>query len=191
VTRTGRLIVLALVMAVGVALLAAAQSTKPAAPAKPATPTQAAAASQPADPLPRTETRERNLRAYVELLRSDLRTQKVAVITELMQFTDADDAVFWPIYREYELDLSRLNDGRLRLIETYAKSYTKLTSTIANDLMVKALELEAQRTALKQKYYGKLKTVVSPVTAARAVQIENQIQLLIDLQIAASLPVAQ
>ena len=59
------------------------------------------------------EARERNLRAYVELLRSDLRTQKVAVITEMMQFTEAEDAAFWPVYREYELELSRLNDERL------------------------------------------------------------------------------
>jgi hypothetical protein len=109
----------------------------------------------------------------------------------MMQFSDADDAAFWPIYRDYEVQLSRLNDDRLRLIETYANTYTKLTPTIANDLMSKALDLEGQRAALKQKYFGRLKTALSPITAARAVQIENQIQLLIDLQIAASLPVIQ
>ena len=184
-TRPGHSVTLALLVTVAVPLLAAAQAAKPAASAKPAV------TSQPAEPLPRTEGRDRNLRAYVELLRSDLRTLKVAVITELMQFSDADDAAFWPIYREYEFELSRLNDDRLRLIESYAHSYTKLTPTSANDLMVKALDLEAQRTTLKQKYYGKLKTALSPITAARAVQIENQIQLLLDLQVAASLPVVQ
>ena len=183
-TSLGRSVMLALLVAVGLPLLAAAQ-------AKPAVPAQPADASQGSNPLPRNEARERNLRAYAELLRSDLRTQKVAVITEMMQFSEKDDVAFWPIYREYELELSRLNDDRLRLIETYAKTYTKMTPTTANDLMVKALDLEAQRTALKQKYYGKLKTALSPITAARAVQIENQIQLLIDLQVAASLPVVE
>jgi hypothetical protein len=143
------------------------------------------------DPLPREQARERNLRAYTELLRSDLRAQKVAVITEIMHFTDEEDAVFWPIYREYELELSRLNDERLAAIETYSRIYSRLTATTANELAVKVLELEARRTALKQKYYGKLKTALSPLTAARALQVENQIQLLIDLQVAASLPVAQ
>jgi hypothetical protein len=151
----------------------------------------AVAAQQSASPelLPREEARERNLRAYVELLRSDLRTQKVAIFTEMMQLTEAEDAVFWPAYREHELELSRLNDERLAGIETYAKSYTRLTPAIANELAVKALDLEARRTALKQKYYEKLKTAISPVKAARALQIENQIQLLVDLQVAASLPV--
>jgi hypothetical protein len=145
----------------------------------------------PAAPLPRAEARERNLRAYGELLRSDVRTQKVALITEMMQFTDAEDAAFWPVYREYELELSRVNDDRLSLIETYAKVYDKLTASSADDLMTKALNLEARRAALKQKYYTKLKSAVSPLTAARALQVENQLQLLVDLQIAASLPVAQ
>ena len=127
----------------------------------------------------------------MELLRSDIRTQKVAVITEIMQFTEDEDAAFWPIYRQYELELSRLNDDRLRLIETYAEIYNKLTADTANDLVMKALDLESRRTALKQKYYAKLKDAISPRTAARFMQVENQIQLLLDLQIAASLPVLQ
>ena len=60
------------------------------------------------------DTREANLRAYVELLRSDLRAQKVAIITEVMQFTEAEDAKFWPIYREYETELAKINDDRMR-----------------------------------------------------------------------------
>ena len=153
--------------------------------------------AQPAPPaesakqLPQSETRERNLRAYTELLRSDLRTQKVAVITEMVQFTEAEDTAFWPIYREYEGDLARLNDDRLSAFETYAKTYDKLTAATANDLMVKVLDLESRRAALKQKYYTKLTAAISPLTAAKVLQIENQIALLIDLQIAAALPIAQ
>jgi hypothetical protein len=62
---------------------------------------------------------------------------------------------------------------------------------MANDLMTRALDLESRRTALKQQYFTRLKAALSPVVAARALQIENQIQLLIDLQVAASLPVAK
>lgn len=149
----------------------------------------AAQSSAPEAPLPPAEARERNLRAYVELLRSDLRTQKVALITEIMHFTESEDEAFWPIYRAYELELSRLNDERLRGIETYSKSYSQLTPTTANDLATRALDLEARRAALKQTLYTKLKSAMSPVTAARALQIENQILLLVDLQVAALLPV--
>ena len=53
------------------------------------------------------------------------------------------------------------------------------------------LDLEARRTALKQKYYAKVKAALSPIKAAQALQIENQIQLLVDLQVAASLPLVK
>jgi hypothetical protein len=148
-------------------------------------------AQQPAQPVPKAEARERNLRAYIELLRSDVRSQKIALITQIMQFTEDEDTAFWPVYREYEVELSRFNDDRMSLIETYAKTYDKLTNQTADDVVIKALDLETRRTALKQKYYTKLKSVVSPRTAARFMQVENQIQLLLDLQIAAALPVLQ
>ena len=138
---------------------------------------------------PKSDTRERNLRAYTELLRSDIRLQKVALITELMHFTEAEDKAFWPIYREYELDLSRLNDERLKLIETYANIFTTLTDAQADDLASKVLDREARRNALQQQYYKKLKTAVSARTAAKAVTIEREIELLVDLQVAAYLPV--
>jgi hypothetical protein len=137
------------------------------------------------------DPRDTNLRAYVELLRADLRADKVAVITEVMQFTDDEDATFWPIYREYDVELNRINDDRLSLVQVYAKSYKNITDAVADDLVSHALDLESQRTALKQTYYRRLKQVLSPKTAARFLQVENQLLLLIDLQIAASLPLAQ
>jgi hypothetical protein len=106
-----------------------------------------------------------------------------------MLFTEAEDAKFWPLYREYELALSRINDDRLGLIEKYGDTYTKLTDAQADEVIVKGLELEGRRTALKQQYYAKLKTALSPRMAAKAVYIEHQLELLVDLQIAAALPV--
>ena len=154
----------------------------------------AAAAAQTATPaktIPREEARERNLKAYVELLRSDLRTQKVAVITELMQFSEAEDKAFWPIYREYDAELTTLNDEKLKGIQEFASNYGTLTDAMADSLATRALDLETRRTALKQKYHAHIKSELSPRIAARFLQIEHQIQLLIDLQIAAALPIIQ
>ena len=137
------------------------------------------------------ETRARNLSAYVELLRSDIRDEKVALITGMMQFSEADDQKFWPVYREYEKELTALNDERLALIKEYAQAYEKMTDEIANRLAHAALDLEARRNALKTKYYERLTTILPARTAARVLQVENQILLLLDLQIAASLPVVE
>jgi hypothetical protein len=137
------------------------------------------------------DTRQANLRAYVELLRSDVRAQKVAILTELMAFTEAEDRAFWPIYREYDVELSALNDEKVRGIEEFASSYATLTDAMADALASKALDIEVRRTALKQKYHARIKAALTPRIAARFLQIENQILMIIDLQIAASLPIIQ
>jgi hypothetical protein len=135
------------------------------------------------------ETRQVNLRAYVELLRSDLRAQKVAVITAVMQFTDAGDAVFWPVYRQYETELAAINGDRMALIREYAAADETLTDAVADRLAQRALNLEARRHALTVRYYERFRAVVPPKTAARFLQVEHQILLLLDLPIAAALPV--
>ena len=146
--------------------------------------------AQATGPAAAADTREANLRAYVELLRSDLRAQKVAVITEVMEFTEAEDAKFWPVYREYETELAKINDDRMALIKEYAVTYDALTDATADRLALRALDLEARRQTLTKTYYERFKSVLSPKTAARFLQVEHQILLLLDLQIAASLPIA-
>jgi hypothetical protein len=173
---------------VAYAQIGSAQATKPTGStgAKTPAPKSPAATASAAE-----DTRDTNLRAYTELLRSDLRSQHVAIITEVMGFNEAEDAKFWPVYRQYEADLAKINDDRMSLIKEYAENYEKLTDEVADKLARRALDLEARRGQLKATYYDKFKTALSPKTAARFIQVENQILLLLDLQIAASLPLAK
>ena len=151
----------------------------------------AAASAQNTKVIPPDETREANLRVYADLLRSDVRAQKIAILTELMEFSESEDAKFWPVYREYETALAKINDDRLGLIKEYAANYASLTDTVADRLARGALDVEARRQDLKRRYYERFASVLSPKTAARFLQVENQILLLLDLQIAASLPLVQ
>jgi hypothetical protein len=178
IRRTPAALVLSMVCAVG----AQAQTTKSPAPA---------ARSQPQATLSTEEqAKALNLSAYAELLRSDVRAQKVAIITEVMGFTDKEDEAFWPIYREYDLEMSKLGDERVAMIADYAKNYAALNNEVADRLATKALELETRRQQLKAQAYQKVKNALSPLTAARFLQVEHQLLLLVDLQIASSLPVA-
>jgi len=135
--------------------------------------------------------KELNLRAYTELLRADVKVKRVAIITEIMQFDDTEAASFWPIFRAYDLELSKIGDGRISLIEDYIDNYENITDQKADQLMTQVFALEAQRAELKKNYFDKMKKTLSPVTAARFFQIENQIQHIIDLQVSASLPTMQ
>jgi hypothetical protein len=140
---------------------------------------------------PAADDKALNLTAYAELLRSDIRTQKVAIITEVMGFTEKEDAAFWPIYREYDAEMAKLGDERLALIVEYAGSYDNMTDAAADKLATKALDLENRRHAAKAKCYERVKAALSPRTAMKFLQVEHQLTLIMDLQVAASLPVAK
>jgi len=126
--------------------------------------------------------------AYIELLRSDVKTKKVAIITEVMQFTSEEANAFWPVYREYDFEFSKLGDARIALIKDYAQHYKSMTDEKAKELMKEVFKLEGKRTKLKKRYFKKLDRVLASKTVAKFFQLENQINLLIDLQIASELP---
>ncbi|MCI0738959.1 MAG: hypothetical protein L0Y72_07935 [Gemmataceae bacterium] len=129
-----------------------------------------------------------NLRAFVELVRSDVKTQKGIILSQNIDFTEDEALEFWPLYREYDLELNTLYDQRFALIKRYAATYDTLTEEQARRLADDALSLEEKRTALKRKYFKKFAKVITAKKAARFFQIENQINTAIDLRIAASLP---
>ena len=122
------------------------------------------------------DTKTLNLSAYAELMRSDVRAQKVAIITEVMGFTEAEDAAFWPIYREYDAEMAKLGDERVALIAEYASTFETLTDAIAETLATRALDLETRRQAAKAKCYDRVKKALSPRTALRFLQVEHQLR---------------
>jgi hypothetical protein len=153
----------------------------------PAQPSQSAQA--PNTVQAESETQEQNVRAYIELIRSDIRAQRVQIITQMMDLDDKEAAIFWPIYREFDLAFSKLGDEKLAIIQDYSKNYLTMTDAKADELAKRMLELEENRFKLRKTYYEKLKTALSPILAARFTQVEDQIEKILDLQIDSSLPI--
>jgi hypothetical protein len=131
-----------------------------------------------------------NAQAYVELLRSDVRQQEAEIMGAIMQLSAADAAKFWPIYKEYDTEVNKLNDLRVANIREYARTYGQMTDEKADELIQTGLTLRKQRSELLAKYYDRVKQELGAITAARFIQVEDQLLLLIDLQIDSSLAIA-
>ncbi len=130
-----------------------------------------------------------NIQAYIALLRSNVRQQKAEMMGAVMQLSAADAAKFWPIYEQYDKELTKLNDQRVANIQDYASSYDQMTDAKADELIQKAMSYRKQRSELLAKYYQQVKQALGGITAARFIQVEDQLLLIIDLQIDSSLPV--
>lgn len=129
-----------------------------------------------------------DLRAFIELARSDIKTQKALILAQNIDFTESEAVDFWPVYREYDLDLNKILDERLAMIKKYIGSADHMSDADARKLADAALSLEEKRTSLKRKYFKKFSKVIPAAKAARFFQIENQLNAAIDLRIAAALP---
>lgn len=132
---------------------------------------------------------QKNIQEYIELMRSDVKQRKAETLATLMQLSAADAAKFWPIYAEYDAELTKLNDLRIANIQEYARTYDQMTDEKANELIQKALAYRKQRPELVAKYYERVKQALGATTAARFFQIEDQLLSIIDLQIDSSLPI--
>jgi hypothetical protein len=151
--------------------------------------TAAALAQNSAAPQARESTIDAgNLRAFIELARSDLKTQKTLIIAQNIQFTDDEAAEFWPVHNEYSLELNKLLDERLQLLNEYAGIYQTMTDKQATALANKVFALEEKRTKLKRTWFKRFSKVVPAKKAAQFFQIENQLNAALDLQLAAALP---
>jgi hypothetical protein len=125
---------------------------------------------------------------YIELLRSDIKFQKKFIVSETMNFSEEDGSVFWPIYKEYESELYKLGDKRLANLKDFAKNYKKMTDLKADEIINQAFNYQEERLKLKRNVYNQIKEKLNPSTAAKFIQLEHQIQLIIDLKINAELP---
>ena len=134
--------------------------------------------------------RQKNIQEYIDLMRADVRQQKSEIMGSVMVLSAQDATKFWPIYSEYDAELTKLNDQRVANIKEYARTYTQMTDEKADELIQNALSYRKQRSELLAKTYERVKQALGAITAARFVQVEDQLLSIIDLQIASQLPLA-
>jgi hypothetical protein len=136
-------------------------------------------------------SRELNTDAYIQLLRTDLSAKQEQIVREAMQLNDQQSAAFWPIYRAYQAEQSKLITDKLAIVVDYANNFSTMTDEKADQLAQRVMQLDEKRMALREKYYATMKKALSSIVAARFFQVEHQLQLIVDLQIAANLPIIE
>jgi hypothetical protein len=129
--------------------------------------------------------------ALIDLMRSDIRAERIAIITEVMDFTEEEASGFWPVYRRYEKEQRQINDRRIELIKQYGENYFDMDDGTARHIVKTWTELDIKESYMKKKYFRRFEWVLPTIKAAKFLQLENQINLLIRLQIAAELPMLE
>ena len=139
-------------------------------------------------PLGRAQDQEPNIDSIIAVIRANMQADRTTLITTGMNFNDNEGAAFWPIYREYQYERSKLDDRRSAVIKEYTQKYPNLTDAEAKEMAERMLDCESRLAELKKKYYKKFNRVLPALTVTKFFQLERRVDLMVDMQVDVALP---
>jgi len=127
----------------------------------------------------------------ITMLRKNLRSQRKQIIAVNMKLTDAEAEKFWPLYDQYISDLVQINGTKYDLIKQYVEAQGNLTDAQADSAVKQWIGVDQSVSELRLKYVPSFRKVLSAKNTALFYQLDRRVQLMIDLQLAAALPLIE
>jgi ribosome-binding ATPase YchF (GTP1/OBG family) len=132
-----------------------------------------------------------SLRTDTELLISQIQTDKRAIVLSTLGLTDAQVGVFTPIYDEYQGEMKGVMTRGSDVINKFAANYGSMTDDAAKDIMKDFFKVRDERNALVKKYAKKMQAKLPATKVLQWVQVENKLNALLDVEAAATIPIAR
>ena len=122
----------------------------------------------------------------IELTRLLIQTERQAIIAKNLELTEAEAEEFWPAFRAYRGELTKLGDRALAMIKSYAEAYNadSMTDAKADALIKEYLSIEEAELKLKKRWWKKFRKILSARKAARYFQLENKLDAVVDVDLA-------
>ena len=125
------------------------------------------------------------------LLREDVNSMKKELIAAHLTLTDGESTRVWQAYEQYSAEMSKVNDLKTAILKEYSEEYDTLTDEQAENLICRWLETDIEQAKLRQQFAQTFRKVLPGKKAATFLQLERSISMMMDVQIASGLPLAQ
>jgi hypothetical protein len=127
----------------------------------------------------------------IQMLRKDIRAQRKDLVAVNMKLTPEEAEKFWPVYDQYVAELVNNNNKKYALIKQYVQTGGVLTDAEAENAVKQWISVDESVAALRSKYIPIFRKVLSPKNEALFYQIDRRVQLMIDLQLMALIPMTE
>ena len=127
----------------------------------------------------------------IQMLRKDIRSQRKQIIAANMKLTDAEAEKFWPVYEQYVSDLVKINGKKYALLKQYMQNGGALTDAESESAVKQWVDVDQSVAQLKMQYIPNFRKVLSPKSLALFYQLDRRVQLMIDLQLASTIPLVE
>jgi hypothetical protein len=131
--------------------------------------------------------------AEFEKTREAMQKQKDDVIAADMKLTEEEGKAFWPLYREYQEVMRKLQDRSFKLLAEYAQERENETFTDqkAKALLDEYMAIEREDLRQKRIYLEKFNRILPAKKVMRYFQLENKIAAMINYQTTQMIPLAK
>jgi hypothetical protein len=128
-----------------------------------------------------------------EKTREAMQKQKDELIAADMKLTEEEGKAFWPLYREYQEALRKLQDRSFKLLSEYARERENETFTDqkAKTLLDEYMTIEREDLRLKRIYLEKFNRILPAKKVMRYFQLENKIAAVINYQSTQMVPLVK
>jgi hypothetical protein len=137
------------------------------------------------------QEQQEQTRSQVEVTRAEIQADRQAIVASNLKLTEAQAKAFWPLYRQYRTEMQTVNDQLVNLVQEYGQQYETLNDQQAADLMKRYLKYQKEVTAVKEKYAPRFASILPQTTVLRFYQIENKMDTIVMLSVAAQIPLAK
>lgn len=129
----------------------------------------------------------------IEVTRAAIKAERRAIVSLNLELTDAESKAFWPVYDEYWTQMKKIGDREVVLIEDFAKhyKYESLTNEKADEMIKEFLSIMDEENKLRRNYVKKFMKALPAKKVLRYYQIENKLDAMINVELAATIPLAQ
>ena len=169
------MLVMALGLAVSVAGWVAAQ--QPTAPAQP--------------PATSAQDSDEDLTSDIALTRASIQLRRQAIVTAVMDLSPKEAEAFWPLYRDYRMEMAKVGDRVSQLLVDYTGQYDTLTDEQAKKIMNEWLSIEKAKTSVKGKYVSRFQKILPARKVMRFFQADNKLDAVLNAQLASIVPLAR
>ena len=128
---------------------------------------------------------------YLEQLRTEIQTDRQALVAASLGLTDEEGAAFWPVYRDYRNDMAKVGDRMQKLIQDFAEIWGIATEEQAKTMVNEMLAIQRDQLKVRKSHLSKFRKVLPEVKVARFLQIENKIDAIVNVGLAESIPLVE
>jgi len=120
-----------------------------------------------------------NVGKYLASQKNVLKKEKKEIVKDVLELTDEQSKIFWPIYDEYMAELVPFNKIFVKTITEYMDKYETMTDADADRLYKNYFVVDESWLKLKKKYYKKMHKVLPAKKVVRYFQLENRLRTMV------------